>query len=100
MSNTITLSKNEFHELVEHLKRIENLLSRLVKTQEGNTPMTEEEAAKRYKETYVYEEGEPEYGTDAWWAWSDAKAMEDIKHGRYTTLKTKEEVQTFLDSLK
>ena len=100
MHDTITVSKHQFDELVNSMKRIEHLLARLVQTQEGNTPMTEEEAAKRYKETYVYEEGEPEYGTDAWWAWSDAKAMEDIKHGRYTTLKTKEEVQTFLDSLK
>ncbi len=37
MSNPITLSKNEFHELVEHLKRIEELLARLVKTQERST---------------------------------------------------------------
>ena len=34
MSNPITISKNEFHELVEQLRRIENLLARLVKTQE------------------------------------------------------------------
>jgi len=100
MSNPITISKNEFHELVEHLKRIEKLLARLVKAQEGNTTMTEEEAAKRYKETYVYEEGEPEYGADAWWEWSDNKAMEDMKNNRYTSLKTKDELQQFLDSLK
>ena len=66
----------------------------------GDMTMSEEALIQRYKETYVYEEGEPEYGTDAWWEWSDAKAMEDIKHGRYTTLKTKDELQTFLDSLK
>ncbi len=34
MSNPITISQNEFHELVEQLRRIENLLTRLVKTQE------------------------------------------------------------------
>ena len=99
MRDTISASKNQFDELVNSMKRIEHLLARLIKTQERNTPMTEE-AAKRYKETYVYEEGEPEYGTDAWWEWSDAQALEDIKEGRYTTVKTKEELQTFLDRLK
>ncbi len=34
MSNPITISQNEFHELVEQLRRIENLLARLVKSQE------------------------------------------------------------------
>ena len=99
MSNPITLSKNEFHELVEHLKRIEKLLAHLVKTQEGNTTMTEEEAAKLYKETYVYEEGEPEYGTDAWWEWAIKQGEEDIKAGRVTKLQSKEDIKQFFDNL-
>ena len=37
MNNQITLSNNDFHELVEHLSRSEELLACLVKTQEENT---------------------------------------------------------------
>jgi len=45
-------------------------------------------------------EEEPPYGSDEWWEWSDKKAMEDIKAGRYTTVHDKKELQQFLDSLK
>ncbi len=100
MHDTITVYKNQFDELVKSMKRVEELLARLVKTQEGNTPMTEEEAIKRYKETYVYEEGEPEYGTAEWWEWAEQQADTAIAQGEYVTLKTKEELQHYLDSLK
>ena len=100
MSNTVTFSKNEFHELVEQLKRIENLLAHLIKTQEGNTLMTEEEAAKRYKETYVYEEGEPEYGTAAWWEWANKKGLEAIQQGEFTEITTKEQFDEVFRSLR
>ncbi len=43
---------------------------------------------------------EPSYGSDEWWEWSDKKAMEDIKRGRYTEIKNKKELKTFLNSLK
>ena len=82
----------------KRIVHIERMLGQLV--EKIADMMMREEATKRYKETYVYEEGEPEYGTDAWWEWSDAQALEDIKEGRYTTVKTKEELQTFLDRLK
>lgn len=45
-------------------------------------------------------EGVPPYGSDAWWEWSDKKAMEDIKAGRYTTLHSKKEVKEFFKNLK
>lgn len=45
-------------------------------------------------------EKEPHYGSDAWWEWSDRKAKEDIKKGRYVTLHSKKEAQEYLDSLK
>ena len=45
-------------------------------------------------------EGEPPYGSDAWWQWSDKKAKEDIKAGRYTKIRGKKELHLFLDSLK
>lgn len=34
------------------------------------------------------EDLEPAYGSDAWWKWSDKKAVEDIKAGRYTTVRS------------
>ncbi len=45
-------------------------------------------------------EKEPPYGSQAWWDWSDKKAKEDIKKGRYTMVRDKNELQTHLDSLK
>lgn len=43
---------------------------------------------------------EPPYGSDEWWEWSDKKAMEDIKAGRFVELKDKKELKTYLNSLK
>lgn len=45
-------------------------------------------------------EGAPRYGSDEWWEWSDKKAKEDIKAGRYVTLHSAKEAQEYLDSLK
>lgn len=45
-------------------------------------------------------EQEPPYGSKAWWEWSDKKAQEDIKAGRYTVVRNKKELHQFLDSLK
>lgn len=46
------------------------------------------------------EDLEPVYGSDAWWKWSDERALKDIKEGRYTTVHSKEELIKHLDSLK
>ena len=45
-------------------------------------------------------EKEPPYGSDEWWEWSNKKAMEDIKAGRYTKLHNKKELHEYFDSLK
>ena len=45
-------------------------------------------------------EEEPPYGSEAWWEWSDKKAMEEIKTGKYTTVRNKRELQRYLSSLK
>ncbi|MBI3289822.1 hypothetical protein HYZ78_00315 [Candidatus Microgenomates bacterium] len=45
-------------------------------------------------------DAEPPYGSDAWWEWSDKKAEEDIRTGRYTKVSNKKELQKYLDSLK
>ncbi len=35
---------------------------------------------------------EPPYGSDEWWEWSDRKAREDIKEGRYKTFSNAEDL--------
>lgn len=45
-------------------------------------------------------EQEPLYGSKEWWEWSDKKAIEDIKAGRFVELKNKKELQAHLDFLK
>lgn len=45
-------------------------------------------------------QGEPPYGSEAWWEWSDKKALDEIKQGKYTELRNKKELNAFLDSLK
>ena len=99
MHDTITVSKSQFDELVNSMKRIEHLLARLVQTQEGNTLMTEDEI-RRIKETYVYEEGEPEYGTAAWWEWANEKGLEAIQQGEATEITTKEQFDEVFRSLR
>lgn len=42
---------------------------------------------------------EPPYGSETWWKWSDAKALEDIKKGNYTTIKSKKELDVYFKSL-
>lgn len=39
-------------------------------------------------------------GSDLWWAKSDLEAREDIKNGRYTEVKTHEELDRFLNNLR
>lgn len=45
-------------------------------------------------------ESEPPYGSDSWWQWSNKNAQEDIKAGRYTKIRSKKELNHFLNSLK
>lgn len=40
-------------------------------------------------------EMEPEYGSDAWWEWSDKKGMEDYKKGDYFELRDEADVKDF-----
>lgn len=43
-------------------------------------------------------EKEPPYGSDAWWEWSDKKAMEDIKAGKTVKFSSTEEAIRWLNS--
>jgi len=45
-------------------------------------------------------ETEPPYGSDKWWEWSDKKALEEIRAGKYTEIRNETELKEFLDSLK
>ena len=44
-------------------------------------------------------EKEPEYGSDAWWKWSDKKAIAEIKAGKGTRITNKKELDAFFKSL-
>ena len=80
MNQTITVSP----------KTVEEILSRL-------DQLTKEVRAIKAK----LFQGEPPYGSDEWWEWSEKKADEDIKTGRISAaLDNKRELQEFLDSLK
>ena len=43
--------------------------------------------------------GSPPYGSDAWWEWSNAKALKSIKEGKGTVIHTKKELNEFFNSL-
>ena len=43
---------------------------------------------------------EPAYGSEAWWEKEHREAKEDVKAGRYTTVSSKKELNSYLDSLK
>ena len=98
MSNTIPVSQQQLEDISTRIAHLERMVGQLVEKL-GEMTMNEEALAQRYKETYIYEEGEPEYGTDAWWAWADHHGMEDVKAGRHTTIRNKEELKKFFDHL-
>lgn len=43
-------------------------------------------------------EQEPPYGSDAWWEWSDKKALEDIKAGKGIKFNSAKEAIKWLNS--
>ncbi|MEK7558757.1 MAG: hypothetical protein AAB521_00455 [Patescibacteria group bacterium] len=44
-------------------------------------------------------EKEPHYGSDAWWEWSDEKALKEIKAGKGIKITNKKELDAFFKSL-
>ncbi len=99
MSDTIPVSQQQIEEISNRIVHIEKMVGQIVEKL-GDLTMSDEALAQRHKDTYVYEEGEPEYGTAAWWEWAEQQADAAIAQGEYVTLKTKEELQHYLDSLK
>lgn len=78
MANTITLTQTAYKELLNRLSKLEKMMATLLEK---------------------LKEEEPPYGTEAWWEWSIKKGKEDIKKGRYTTLKTHKDIDRFFESL-
>lgn len=77
MAQTIQLSQTRFDELFKRLSRLEAMMAKLLEKID-----------------------EPQYGSDEWWKWADKKGLEAVKKGNYVTLSTKEELQSYVDSLK
>ena len=83
MDNSVTIPQKEFNNLTERIAHLENMVYKIAE-----------------KVGVMPEEIEPDYGSDAWWEKEIHEGLDDIKHGRYVTLKTPDELQQFLDSLK
>lgn len=45
-------------------------------------------------------EKEPSYGSDEWWGWSNAKALQEVKEGKGTVIHNKKELKEFFKSLR
>ena len=98
MSDTIPVSQQQIEEMSNRIVHFEKMVGQLME-KIGDLMMSDEALIQRYKENYVYEEGEPEYGTDAWWEWSIKQGEDDIKAGKVTTLQNKEEIEKFFDNI-
>ncbi len=82
MSDTITIPRSQFDRLNNRVVHLERVVRRVA------------EKIGLPEETL-----EPSYGSDEWWEWSDNQARADIQAGRTTTLKTKEDIDRFFDTL-
>jgi len=79
MSDTTAVFKSNLQRIENHIVCLEHMIIRILDEMHGfHGEQTDEqfrEELRRFKETYQYEAGEPEYGTDAWWDWSDKQAL-------------------------
>lgn len=76
MSQVIQLSKSQFDTLLERLSRLEKTVSQLLE-----------------------KVGEPPYGSDEWWDWSDKTALKEAEKGEYYELKSKEDIKDFFKNI-
>lgn len=81
MANGIVITKTEYDLLLQKVSRLEKTVSLLM---------------ARLEDLF---DKEPKYGTDKWWEWSDKKALQDIKAGRYTTIRNEEDLDAFFKNL-
>lgn len=76
MNQTMNISQSEFDELNQRVKRLEQIVKKLLE-----------------------KEVEPPYGSDEWWEWSDKKALEAIKKGEYKEFSSAKDMVTYLKIL-
>ncbi len=75
MSQTVTLKQSEYKKLIERISALEKAVQSLIKRLQK----------------------EPSYGSDAWWEWSDTKAIDDIKKGNYVAFDSAQEMVEYLE---
>ncbi len=78
MTQTITLTKTEYSQLLQRVSELEKTLTKL---------------AASFGELL---RSEPPYGSDAWWQWSNRKSKEDFAKGDFYTITNKKDLNTFL----
>lgn len=77
MAHNITIQESKLNQIMETLTEIKKEVARLAEKVDSKEPL---------------------YGSDAWWEWSDKKAMEDVKAGRVMKFKSAEEAIEWLNS--
>lgn len=77
MSQTVTIEESKLNQIIKTLNELKKEVARL---------------------SEKVDRGEPAYGSDAWWEWSDKKAMEDVKAGKVMKFKSAEEAIEWLNS--
>lgn len=76
MNQVIQLSQSQFETFLRRLNRQEKMVAKLLE-----------------------KEGEPQYGSDEWWEWSDRQALKEVEKGEYYELKDKEELDGFFNNI-
>lgn len=79
MNQTIVLQAQQVNKILKTLLDLKREVARLTEKVEGLEPI---------------------YGSEQWWEWSDRKALEDIRAGRFVEFKNVKDLQLHLDSLK
>ena len=76
MGQIIQISQTKFDQLLNRISRLETTVEKLLAGRKTDLPMVDEETEKMI-----------------------ATGLEDYKNGRYTKIKTKKELETYLKSL-
>lgn len=77
MNQSITIPSSSFEALVSRISRLEKLVETVLEKMEK----------------------EPEYGTSAWWNYSEKRADAEIKTGKYKTFQSGKEYLKYLKTL-
>lgn len=77
MSQTITIKKSDYQEMRSRIARLEGQVSKLLQ---------------------IFGP-EPEYGSDAWWEWSDTKALKEVQKDAYVSFDSAADMVEYLKNL-